>query len=264
MRTKVHILIWIWLFAGTVTTMAIPKPHVITFGKATSAKWFVGPDGNTPLDLRVRALYVDARLKEYTTGPAHEVTDRLFVVQRAFRLNDTLPDEAAGAARWQWQRGGWLLVDRLTGRVAPIALPEFDPFYSTASWYRDYVAYCGVSESGRKMYALVAQLGRRRLILKRPMGEAGGDGGLEFECNAPGWQRSPTRVTFRPQDGPSVTFAVRDHAVEFVNDEDDEEEAASKELVQRTLRRSVSRGLDRRHLLGDRLCRNLGAGYQDD
>ena len=59
------------------------------------------------------------------------------------------------------------MVDRLTGRVAPIALLEFDPFYSTTTWYRDYVAYCGVSESGKKTYALVIQLGRRRPILKK-------------------------------------------------------------------------------------------------
>jgi hypothetical protein len=32
------------------------------------------------------------------------------------------------------QRGGWLLVDRLTGHVAPINLPEFDVLYSAASW----------------------------------------------------------------------------------------------------------------------------------
>ena len=46
-------------------------------------------------------------------------------------------------------------VDRLTGRVSQLNLPEFDPFYSTASWYRDYIAYCGVSEDGKKLYAVV-------------------------------------------------------------------------------------------------------------
>src|SRR5439155_15277639 len=68
--------------------------------------------------------------------------------------------------RWYWQRGGWLLMDRVTGRVAPINLPDFEPLYSAASWYRDYIAYCGVSDDGRKLYAIVAQLGRRKPVLK--------------------------------------------------------------------------------------------------
>src|SRR4051812_46152580 len=121
---------------------ALPKAHTITFGKWISVQW---PDvsGKKMLALKVRPLFVDARLKEYTTAAAHDVTERLFVVRRVFRLNDALPEETA--AHWQWQRGGWLLVDRVTGRVSAIALAEFDAFYSTASWYRDYVAYCGVS-----------------------------------------------------------------------------------------------------------------------
>jgi len=65
-------------------------------------------------------------------------------------------------------------VDRLTGRVSQLNLAEFDPFYSTASWYRDYIAYCGVSEDGKKLYAVVAQVGRRKPILKKDVGEPGG------------------------------------------------------------------------------------------
>jgi hypothetical protein len=38
------------------------------------------------------------------------VTDRLFVVRRMFRLNDTLPTETAMTTKWTWERGGWLLV----------------------------------------------------------------------------------------------------------------------------------------------------------
>jgi hypothetical protein len=60
---------------------------------------------------------VDGVLKEWTTGDAHEVTDRSFVVRRAIRLNDALPGDQAGpdgrpsekpapaASRWVWQRG---------------------------------------------------------------------------------------------------------------------------------------------------------------
>jgi hypothetical protein len=75
---------------------------------------------------------------------------------------------------WRWQRGGWLRVDRVTGRISQIPLPEFDPYYSTASWYRDYVAYCGVSEDGEKLFVIVAQLGRRKPIFKKALGNARG------------------------------------------------------------------------------------------
>ena len=88
-------------------------------------------------------------------------------MRRAFRVNDSLPEDPS--PRWQWQRGGWLLVDRLTGHVSPIKIPEFDGSYSAASWYRDYVAYCGVAEDGKKTFAIVAQIGRRKPVLKKPL-----------------------------------------------------------------------------------------------
>src|SRR5580698_4337547 len=127
-RTCVVMLVIALCFGGSECA-AIPKPHVINFGKWTSAKW-PNATGQKMLDLKVRPLFVDTRLKEYTTGLPHELTDRLFVVRRVFRINDTLPGENANthATRWQWQRGGWLLVDRLTGRVSQLSLPEFDPF----------------------------------------------------------------------------------------------------------------------------------------
>src|ERR1700746_120840 len=108
------------------------KPHVIAFGKWTAVKCYAGVGDSKTVELKVRGLYVDTRVKDYTTGAPHEVTDRLFVVRRMFRLNDT-PEETGSAPRWQRERGGWLLVDRVTGRVTQVVLPEFDPFYSTAS-----------------------------------------------------------------------------------------------------------------------------------
>jgi hypothetical protein len=200
---------------------AVPKPHVIGFGKWVSAKW-PNATGQKLLDLKVRPLFVDTRLKEYTTGTPHEITDRLFMVRRAFRVNDALPTENAGsnssAPRWLWQRGGWLLVDRLTGHVSQLNLPEFDPFYSTASWYRDYIAYCGVSEDGKKLYAVVAQVGRRKPILKKDAGEAGGDDDPDSECPAPVWERTPMRVTFQPGDGQKLVFSIRSRVIDVVND----------------------------------------------
>jgi hypothetical protein len=199
----------------------VTKPHVIGFGKWISAKW-PNATGEKMLDLKVRPLLVDTRVKEYTAGNSHDVTDRLFVVRRVFRMNDALPGE--NAAHWQWQRGGWLLVDRLTGRVSQLNLPEFDPFYSTASWYRDYIAYCGVSDDGKKLYAIVAQVGRRKPILKKDAGEPGNSADPDSECPAPAWERSPMRVTFQPGDDHKLVFSLRNRIVDVVNDAEESEE----------------------------------------
>jgi hypothetical protein len=228
------LLIVLSLCIAAHESAAVPKPHVIVFGKWTAAK-SPNATGEKMLDLKVRPLLVDSRLREYTTGAPHELTDRLFVVRRVFRVNDALPQESA--ARWQWQRGGWLLVDRLSGRISPLNLPEFDPFYSTASWYRDYVAYCGVSEDrqredrqkedrqkedGQKRYAVVAQVGRRKPILKKALGEPAGGDEPDSECPAPTWERTPARVTFQPAGGQKVMFSIRGRVVDVVTDAEDE------------------------------------------
>lgn len=91
------------------------------------------------------ALLVDGRLEQYTLGPPQEITDRLFVVRRAFRVNDSLPQDSALPGPGFW----WTALPH----IWQITLPESDPHYSVASWCRDYVAYCGVSEEGKKPHA---------------------------------------------------------------------------------------------------------------
>jgi hypothetical protein len=109
-----------------IVTSAVAKLHVLSFGRWTTVQWLAQSD--KPLTLKVRALYVDGRLKEYSFGTPHEITDRLFAVRRAFRVNDALPSETFSSPRWEWQPGGWLLVDRMTGHVTAVALAEFDPY----------------------------------------------------------------------------------------------------------------------------------------
>jgi len=206
---------------------AATKVHVITFGKWMSVQWVPGTGAQEkPLAIKVRALLVDERVKEYTLGAPHDVTDRLFVVRRAFRVNDSLPEDSG--AKWQWQRGGWLLVDRVTGRVSAVTPPEFDPLYSAASWYRDYVAYCGVSDDGKKVYAMVAQISRRKPVLKKPLAGEGlsDDAGPDSACPAPSWQRSPVRVSFEPAGGAKQTYAIRGHVVDVVSDAEEEEDGS--------------------------------------
>jgi hypothetical protein len=202
---------------------AATKVHVIAFGRWMQVQCLAGTAAEEkPLSIKVRALVVDGRIKEYVLGAPHDVTERLFVVRRAFRVNDGLPEE--NGPRWQWQRGGWLLVDRLTGRVSSINLPEFDAYYSAASWYRDYVAYCGVGDDGKKTYAVVAQLTRRKPVLKKGLPNVLAENAPpDSACPGPTWQRNPVRVSFEPAGGERQTFAIRGTAVDVVNDAEEEE-----------------------------------------
>lgn len=178
--------------------------------------------------MKVRPLLVDGRVKEFTLGVAHEVTDRLFVVRRVFRINDNLPQEA-GAPRWEWEVGGWLLVDRVTGRVSAINLPEFDSGVSEVSWYRDYAAYCGVSDDGKSEYEMVAEINRRKPIVKNLIKEekpAKERGGAE-SCSDAVWQRNPARVRFVGALAGAREYVIRGHAADLLS-EDESEEAAEK------------------------------------
>lgn len=219
-----HLLFCLIVLAGSA--FGVSKPHAIAFSKWTAVKWYIGSGDSQPLDLKIRTLYVDGRAKEFTAGPVHDITDHLFVVRRVFRVNDSLPQEQETVPRWRWQRGGWLLVSRVTGHISSFSLPDFDSFYSVASWYRDYVAYCGVAEEGHKINALIVQLGRRKPILKKAVGETASGEMPDSICSTPGWDREPTRVTFETSGNQKLTYTVQRHAADLVNEEEEEEEAS--------------------------------------
>jgi len=229
MATRIFMAGFVFLAVACLTTdtAGATKPHVISFGKWNSVQWFAGTSDSKTPTLKVRALIVDGRVKEYVLGSPHEVTDRLFVVRRVFRINDSLPQEQ-GSARWQWERGEWLLVDRMTGRISPINLPDFDAFYSAESWFRDYVAYCGISDDGKKVYAFVVQLSRRKPVMKNPLAGATVSDGAhpDSACAQSLWQRAPVRVSFEFASGAKQTFAIRGHVVDLVNDPPEEDEGS--------------------------------------
>jgi hypothetical protein len=100
------------------------------------------------------------------------------------------------------------MVDRTSGRISKLNLPDFDPFYSVVSWFRDYAAYCGVSD-GQKVYAIVTQLGQRRPIVRSYIRAALAGDDPDSECAAPAWQKQPVRVTFAPVGGDKLSFAIR-------------------------------------------------------
>ncbi len=207
-----------------ILATAVSKPHVVAFGKTTSVKLLIGPSEDKTLDITVRSLYVDTKLKEFTTGDSHDVTDREFVVRRAYRINDTLPDDSRKAAKWLWQRGGWLLVDRVSGKISLVKLPDFDPFYSEVSWYRDYAAYCGITTNGERATAVVGEIGGKKALFRKELGKAGMGDSPDSICAPPHWDRQPARVTFLPKEGDKFSVNVSgrfaDEAPE--NDSDDQ------------------------------------------
>lgn len=220
-------------FLIPIAAAAGSKTHVIAFGKWITVRYtadsVTASQDEPSVPLKIRAILVDGHVKEFSFGAAHDVTERIFVVQRAFRVNDTLPQEPAAPLRWQWQHGGWLLVDRVTGRILPINLPEFDAVYSVVSWYRDYAAYCGVSDDDKKIYAIVAQVGRRKPVVQWQIAEAKSATELQespnSDCKLAEWQRAPARVTFAPSESSKRTYVIHGHAVDVLNDEADDEEA---------------------------------------
>ncbi len=119
----------ILLLAGT--SLAAPRTHTVALGHWRAVE--VRSDSGEAQPVKVRELIIDGRTREYTTGPAHEITDRLFVVRRAYRINDALPEETPKPQQWVWRLDGWISVDRQTGHVAQLNLPAFDSDSSAAS-----------------------------------------------------------------------------------------------------------------------------------
>ena len=216
--------------AALVASAAPRKTHSVVLGAVKKVTYTKAgdPAGAAPAEneLKVRALLVDGVLKEWTTGDAHDVTDRSFVVRRVLRLNDALPGDKQG--HWVWQRGPWLLVDRVTGHLTALKLPDYDPGVSQASWFRDYGAYCGVTASGKSLYAVVAQLAARKPVLAKKLAAFDAESHADPVCGMPEWQREPLRVTFHPAGKDAVSFEIVPGSAVLVEDAGDEAETPAQ------------------------------------
>jgi hypothetical protein len=230
MRTDVRIVI---LAIGAVLCVAVPtaqaaahKVHVVTLGAAKRVPYSKAgdPAGAAAAEdaLKIRALLVDGVVKEWTTGDAHDVTDRSFVVRRVMRLNDSLPSDKVG--HWVWQRGPWLLVDRVSGHVVALKLPDYDPGVSHVSWFRDYGAYCGLTANGKSLYAVVAQVAARKPALAKKLAAFDAENHPNPVCAQAEWQRDPLRVTFHPAGRDPISFDVAPGSAVLVEDAGDEPE----------------------------------------
>jgi hypothetical protein len=206
------------------TAAAASKPHTVAFGKAMPVKLLVGPSEDKTIDITVRPLYVDSKVKDFTTGDTHDVTDREFVVRRAYRINDSLPDDSRKTPKWLWQRGEWMLVDRHSGKATLLKLPDFDPFYSQVSWYRDYAAYCGIPSSGERVDAVVFEIGSKKPLFHRELGKNTMADAPDSNCSAPQWERQPARVTFLPKMTDKFTVNVSGRFADQATDNDSDEQ----------------------------------------
>jgi len=244
-RKSVPIAILFAMFFAAATpasAAAERKTHSIALGAARKVPYSKAgdPSGAAAGEdaLKIRALLVDGVLKEWTTGDMHDVTDRSFVVRRVIRLNDALPTDkppeksasnpvsnsAQAASHWVWQRGPWLLVDRATGHVTALHLPDYDPGVSQVSWFRDYAAYCGVTASGKSLYAVVAQLAARKPVLAKKLAAFDAGSSTGPACAPPDWQREPLRISFHPTGKNAVSYDFVPGSAVLVEDTGDEEE----------------------------------------
>jgi hypothetical protein len=219
------------LLAGSLALSAATppkKPHIVALGAVRSVPYSKAGDpagaGPEETSLKTRPLVVDGRVSEWTTGDAHEVTERSFVVRRALRINDSLPGDQTKSSHWVWQRGPWLLVDRVTGRVTALKLPDYDPGASQVAWFRDYAAYCGVTATRKSLYAVVAQIGVRRMVLGKKLSAFDTENTAPV-CGLPEWQREPLRITFHPAGKEAASFDLVGGSAVLVEGGDEEEPA---------------------------------------
>jgi hypothetical protein len=210
-----HRLLVFSLFAVLVTPQlfaAAPKVHTVTLGPIRKVP-YTQPDAtpDTKSDetstLKVRTLLVDDHQKEWTMGEVHDITDRTFAIRRALHINDSLPSETS--QHWLWQPGPWITVDRITGHITALHLPDFDPVVSNAVWFRDYAAYCGTANTAKGgLFAIVAQLGARRAVVQKQIDKWPQPNHFIPVCQPAKWDRLPTRVTLQPTGGDPITFDV--------------------------------------------------------
>jgi hypothetical protein len=222
-------LIFLAMMAGTYPLQAASKPHVVFIGSGKIVPYSIegDPSGAQPGEkqLRVRPLVVDGKVKEWTTGEWHDITDRSFVIRRALRLNDALPGDKT--EHWVWQRGPWLLVDRTKGGITALRLPDYEPTVSNVIWFRDDAAYCGLTTSGKELYAVVAQVGAHKPLLAKKLSAWAPGENRSPACAAPIWQRDPLRITFQPVGGEAASYNLVGLSAVLVEDGNDDSDSSS-------------------------------------
>jgi len=236
MTNRVHRWLAVFLILLPLAYAAPRKGHSVVLGAAKRVGYSKTGDpagAATGEDaLKIRPLVVDGVVKEWTSGDAHDVTDRSFVVRRVMRINDSLPGDKLG--HWVWQRGPWLLVDRVSGHALALKLPDYDPGVSQVAWFRDYAAYCGVTASGKSLYAVVAQVAGRKPVLAKKLDAFDVQNHADPVCGVPDWQREPLRVTFHPTGKDAVSYDIVPGSAVLVEDSGDDADAPASDAGAKT------------------------------
>jgi hypothetical protein len=203
-----------------------PKVHSVTLGPArkvpyTPPQATLDTKSEDTTTLRIRPLVVDGLQKEWTLGEVHDITDRTFVIRRAIRINDSLPAESV---RYAWQPGPWLMVDRVSGHISALHLPDFDPLVSDVVWFRDDAAYCGIASTAKGgIVAIITQLGARKPIVQKLLAPWPQSAATNPVCAPAIWQRTPMRATLQLTGAPPVTYDVLG-SVSLIEDNDNSDD----------------------------------------
>jgi len=105
-------------------------------------------------------------------------------------------------------------------------LPDYDPAVSNVAWFRDYAAYCGLTASGKQLYAVVAQLGAKKPVLAKKLSVWAGPEHQPPACAAAVWQREPLRVTFQQPGASAVSYDLVGQSAVLVEDGNGNEDSS--------------------------------------
>ncbi len=201
------------LLPAALPAASKPKVHTVGLGAVrrvpyTPALATADTRDEDSTTLKVRPLIVDDKLKEWTVGEIHTISDRTFAVRRVLHINDALPNDPG--ERWVWQPASWILVDRSTGHITALHLPDFDSAVSDAIWFRDYAAYCGLATTakGSSLVAVIAEVNGRRAVAQRAIGKWPQPEHTGQPCQTARWQRLPMRATLQATGSEPVVFDV--------------------------------------------------------
>src|SRR5690348_31732 len=86
-------LLTISIILSLAAVPAEAAPHAVLFGNPMTVPMFLGASQTQSLQMTIRTLSVDGHLREFTTGEPHNISNTLFVVRKAYRVNDWLPED---------------------------------------------------------------------------------------------------------------------------------------------------------------------------
>lgn len=150
------------------------------------------PGGAAPGEdaLKIRPLVIDGNIKEWTTGrsprcdrpqlrgAARDAAQRHAPRRGPARKVRPCAKRPLGMAARSVAAGG--------PGYRPHWRPEasdYNPGVSQVTWFRDYAAYCGLTSSGKNLYALVAQIAARKPVLAKKLVpfDTAGPGGASLQ-----------------------------------------------------------------------------------